>query len=406
MFLTQNQTIQFASPIENIQIPKKDALTNRSASTNDNSRQKVKKTSYILKNDKKNIIYNNKLLKKKGILGDDKKLLNLNKKNKININLNNNKIQSRNFLSSNNSNTFKTMNSNFSYWSNQTIPQEIKELIESHGNSEIYIGEKKGKIKEGLGLQIWNKETFYFGNYKDNKINGLGKFISENTKFKGEFKDDEANGYGIYSNNKLTYEGYWKKDQQNNYGFEKWNDGSIYQGQYYNGEKNGIGTYIFGDGNKYEGEFKNNSFNGYGIYYFKDKKRVYSGQWLNNEKNGYGEFITENKIFIGYYSKDKKNGIGISFRKKEKKFFLGFWKNGVKFGPWKKFYENKIIYGKIDKDGNIKKIENGKNEFFQILEEEGLIKYKDLFSLSFNIISDKINNYELNDFFYNKQNLL
>ena len=402
MFLTQNQTIQFSSPIENIKIQKNGALTSRSGSTLDNSKQKIKKMAFIkLKNYKKNIIHNNKLIKKKNIFAEDKKILNQNKQNKININLKNSRNQSSNFISSNNTNTFKTFNSNISYWSNQSIPQELKELIATQGNSEIYIGEKKGKIKEGLGLQIWNKETFYFGNYKNNKINGLGKFISGNTKFKGEFKNDEANGYGIYSNNKLTYEGYWNKDRQSSFGFEKWKDGTIYKGQYYNGKKNGIGTYIFEDGNKYEGEFINNAFHGYGIYYFNDKKRVYLGQWANNEKNGYGEFIMEDKIFIGYYSKDRKNGFGISFWKKEKKYFMGFWKNGIKFGPWKKFIDNKITYGKFDKEGNVKKIENGKNKFYQILKEEGLIKYKNFFELSFEIISNHINSNGLNDILNN-----
>ena len=79
-------------------------------------------------------------------------------------------------------------------------------------------------------------------------------------------------------------------------------------------KKNSIGIYIWSDGNKYEGEFVNNTFHGYGIYYFNNNK-YYIGQWEDNEKNGYGELITDDKIFIGYYLKDKRDGFSISHLK-------------------------------------------------------------------------------------------
>ena len=401
MFLTQNQTIQFSSPLENIKTQRKEPLTNRSASTYDNSRQKINdynlNTTFIkLKNDNKNILYNNKLVKKKNIFTEQKKNINQNKQN-------NNKINSNNYISSRNNNTLKSFNSNFTYCSNKTLTnKEIKNIMESKGNSDIFIAEKKGKIKEGLGLQKWNKDTFFFGNYKDNKINGIGKFISGKIKFKGEFKDNLANGFGIYTTNRLTYEGYWISDLQSNFGIEKWKDGSIYRGQYYNGKKNGIGTYIFGDGNKYEGEFINNAFHGYGIYYFNENNKYYLGQWANNQKNGYGELITNDKLYIGFYLKDKKHGFGLSFSKKRKKYYMGFWKNGYKLGPFKQISENKIKYGIIDKDGNINNIKEENNEFFQILENEGLIKYKIFFRLSFEDISIIINNNESNELLYHK----
>ena len=75
MFYTQNQTIQLSS-LENLKTSKKEPSSYRSGSTNDNSRQKNcysnfphDNNSTILKlnKDKKNqnIIYNNKLIKKK-----------------------------------------------------------------------------------------------------------------------------------------------------------------------------------------------------------------------------------------------------------------------------------------------------------------------------------------------------
>ena len=404
MFLTQNQTIQFSSPLENIKTQRKEPLTNRSGSTYDNSRQKINdyniNTTFIkLKNDKKNILYNNKLVKKKNIFNEQKKNNSQNKQYKQNNNI---KFNPNNYITSRNNNELKSFNSNFTYCTKQSLTnKEFKNIIESRGNSDIYIGEKKGKIKEGLGLQIWNKDTFFFGNYKDNKISGIGKFISGKTKFKGEFKENVANGFGIYITNKLTYEGYWSSDLQSNFGIEKWNDGSIYRGQYYNGKKNGIGTYIFGDGNKYEGEFINNSFQGYGIYYYNENNKYYLGQWSNNEKNGYGELITNDKVYMGFYLKDKKHGFGLSFSKKRKKYFLGFWTNGYKLGPFKEISENKIKYGIVDIEGNINNIKD-ENEFYKILEKEGLIKYKAFFRLSFENISTIINNNEFDELFNHK----
>ena len=402
MFLTQNQTIQFSSPLENIKTQRKEPLTNRSASTYDNSRQKINdyniNTTFIkLKNDKKNILYNNKLPKKKNIFNEPKKNNSQIKQN------NNNKLNSNNYIPSRNNNTLKTFNSNYTYCSKKSLTnKEFKNIIESKGNSDIYIGEKKGKIKEGLGLQKWNKDTFFFGNYKDNKINGIGKFISGKTKYKGEFKENGANGFGIYTTNKLAYEGYWNSDLQSNFGIEKWKDGSTYKGQYYNGKKNGIGTYIFGDGNKYEGEFINNAFNGYGIYYFNENGKYYLGQWSNNEKNGYGELITNDKIYMGFYLKDKRHGFGLSFLKKRKKFFMGFWKNGYKLGPFKEISQNSTKYGIIDKEGNIIDIKDENNEFLHTLEKEGLIKYKKFFRLSFEDISTFINDNVFYELIYHK----
>ena len=386
MFLTQNQTIQFSSPLENLKASKKEPSTYRSGSTNDYSRQKnydynnyqhdINSNILKLKNDKKNqnIIFNNKLLKKKT-------------------------KQSNKYLlsQSNNNNNIQSFNSNFSICSNKSIASKITELIKLRGNSEIYIGDKIGKKKQGLGLQIWNKETFYFGIFKENKANGVGKFISGKTKYKGEFKNDEVNGFGIYSNNKLTYEGLWNNDLQSDYGIEKWDDGSIYKGHYYDGKKNGIGIYIWDDGNKYEGEFVNNTFHGYGIYYFNNNKKYYIGQWENNEKNGYGELITEDKIFIGYYLKDKRDGFGISYLKSKKKYYIGFWKDGKKTGLAKIFIENKKMYGIVDKDEKFIKIKDDENEIYNILQKEGFLKYKNFFKLAFEDISNMINNTGLNN---------
>ena len=381
MFLTHNQTIQFSSPMENIKKNRKEILTNHSGSTrqksNDNKvKHEVINTSfYKSKGVKKNVSFNNNVINIENNFKEKKQDKNKNKHNII-------KIQLQKYISSKNKNSF---DSNLAYVSNKSINSKIKDLI-NEGKTEKYIGEKKGKLKDGLGLQIWNNNTHYFGNFKNNKIHGIGKFISGEAKYKGEFIKGESNGYGIYSNSKLTFEGYWINDFQSNYGIEEWNDGSIYKGQYSKGRKNGIGTYIWSDGNKYEGEFKNNVFSGYGAYYY-NNGNCYFGQWENNQKNGYGEFITKNKIFIGFYVNGKRNGFGITFLRDKRKYFLGFWKNDNKFGIFKVITDKNQAYGIIGNDGNVKKLKDGENKFFQLLKDDNLLIYEKLFKLDFEDIN-------------------
>ena len=52
----------------------------------------------------------------------------------------------------------------------------------------------------------------------------------------------------------------------------------------------------------------------------------------------------------------------------------------------------------MDKDGNLKKTQNEENYFYNILEKEGLLKYKNFFKLSFDDISNMINNYGFNNY--------
>jgi hypothetical protein len=403
MFLTQNQTIQFSSPIKNIKTNKNVHPTlNITSSTYENSKhqingfniqKEIRKSFLKLQNDQKKAMtfsFNQNVKKKNGF--EDRQYTN--KTTIKNLKTNSYKISPINSIKS--SDSSYTLNTN----NPLQISSKLNELIKARGKAEIYIGEKKGKIKDGLGLQIWNNNTFYFGSYKNNKANGMGKFISGDSKYKGEFKNDDANGYGIFTNNKLKYEGYWSNDLQNDYGIENWKDGSMYKGQYINGKKNGVGTYIWRDGNKYEGEFLDNNFHGYGVYYYNNNK-FFLGHWDNNEKSGYGEFICKKKVFMGFYSNDKRNGFGISFWKSKKKYFIGFWKDGIKLGPSKILNDDKIIYALLDLEGNMKKIKD-EHEFEQILIERGIINLKKIFDLSYEDISSIVNDNYYDDFILHK----
>ena len=265
-----------------------------------------------------------------------------------------------------------------------------------------YFDDEKN-IRNGFCVKIWKDGRKFKGYYLNNKINGWANLIRFDFDLKGDFCNDILNGYGEFvdkEENKI-YKGYWINGKLEGIGIELGSDYEYY-GCFINKIKNGYGKQIWSDNEVYEGLYKDDLFNGYGIYYFNENGKYYLGQWSNNEKNGYGELITNNKIYMGFYLKDKKNGFGLSFSKKRKKFFLGFWKNGYKSGPFKEISENSIKYGIFDKEKNMNIIKDENNEFFQILEKEGLIKYKKFFRLSYEYISTLINNNEFNEILHHQ----
>ena len=258
----------------------------------------------------------------------------------------------------------------------------------------FYTGGGTKDQKEGFGINIWNDEAKYIGNYKDNKAEGYGKFIAGNDIYKGEFKDDAADGYGIFNNGIITYEGYWIKDLQQIYGIETWKDGSIYKGEYSEGKKMGIGVYLWPDGSRYEGMWENNTFNGYGIFYFSND-RYYFGEWKDKKKEGFGEFIWPEKKYIGFYSNDKKEGLGIIIWKDGRKAQIGFWKDGKQFGFGKFMNKKKVYFGLWKGNNKVDWFKNDKDGI-EYMGKNGLNKYKNIFGYNLE---------QIYNFCYNKDDI-
>ena len=198
----------------------------------------------------------------------------------------------------------------------------------------IYLGTKFNNKKDGLGLEIFNKnKASYFGIFKNGKRVEARKFIIKNeTKeysYYGQIYGIYAWGYGWLKDKKgkKKYEGTWERSMKNGYGIEKYGDKSEYRGCYLNGKKEGIGYYQWKDGSSYEGEYKEDKLYGYGIYKFSDGL-IYEGQWKDNKFHGFGEFTQPGiKKYIGYFEEDKRSGFGIEIMYKKQRAFIGFWKN-------------------------------------------------------------------------------
>jgi hypothetical protein len=350
-------------------------------------KQIFKKKKKELNFSKQNAAFNNYDNKFEYNVNNSNKLKDSNKlknQNIFNFNNNNDDLNNDNkygeFMKKNKKETEEKVNTN--------VNKYIKSNENASNNTDITnlktnIDKPKNNLKNGLDIQIWGRDCYYFGYFKDGIANGLGKFITGNNKYFGEFKNDQANGFGLYHNNinETIYEGYWINNLQGKYGIEKWSDDSIFFGEYLNGEKR-IGTFLWKDGSRYEGEFINNMFDGYGFYFYSQNK-LYFGEWKNNRKHGFGQFIMGDKLYVGNYFMDQKNGFGISYWKNEDKLFVGLWKNNKKIGFGKFFHGNKIKYGIWGENYN-KKVEWFKSdeEAFNYLANNNLELYRKYFELN------------------------
>ena len=204
----------------------------------------------------------------------------------------------------------------------------VEEVQLSIGENGEYRGEwnKFKQQRHGRGIFVVKKEKLYFGYWKDDKMNGLGKQIYH------EINIDNINNYEIFKENKKYsyYIGEWKDNYQEGKGKESWPDGTYYEGDYKNGKKCGEGKLILPDGSQYEGQFKNGEVNGKGKIVYSDK-REYVGEWINNKFNGKGVFTwPDGRKYTGEYLNNLKDGYGI-FE----------WPNGRKYrGQWSKGKQN------------------------------------------------------------------
>ena len=197
----------------------------------------------------------------------------------------------------------------------------IGEEAEYRGEWNKFKGERHGR-----GILILNKEKIFFGYWKNDKMNGLGKQIYY------EIHTDDFNNIDIFTENKnySYYIGEWKDNYQEGKGKESWPDGTYYEGDFKNGKKWGEGKLILPDGSVYEGQFKDGEVNGKGKIIYSDK-REYDGEWINNKFNGKGVFTwPDGRKYTGEYSNNLKDGYGI-FE----------WPNGKKYrGQWSKGKQN------------------------------------------------------------------
>jgi antitoxin component YwqK of YwqJK toxin-antitoxin module len=170
----------------------------------------------------------------------------------------------------------------------------------------LFEGEYKNKKRNGIGKEYDEEKLIFEGEYKNGIKNGHGKKYDKNGKliFEGQYlngvewegkgmieEEAEEEDVGLLRITLAYYYGEFKEGKINGQG-KKINtiyskDKNDYEGNFLKGKKNGQGKEYYDLNNMkillYEGEFKDDKRNGYGKEY-KNGKIIFEGQFLNGQR--------------------------------------------------------------------------------------------------------------------------
>jgi hypothetical protein len=92
----------------------------------------------------------------------------------------------------------------------------------------LYIGQFKGDIREGKGIQIFEDGCYYEGYFKNDSTNLEGRLIfGDGDMYLGELIDNSMNGKGVYyKKDGSKYTGTFVDDAPQGQGREEWEDGA------------------------------------------------------------------------------------------------------------------------------------------------------------------------------------
>ena len=217
-------------------------------------------------------------------------------------------------------------------------------------NRDFYEGEFKNDEINGYGRYFYalNYGEQYFGDFKNGKFHGDGMYYYANGDFYfGDFKNGRFHGdgmkytyknksseYGVWKNNvckktiiciaeeKIStnykkrnqyihkYIGQLKDGKYHGQGTFFWASGNRYEGEFKDGKRHGRGTFYWANGDRYEGEFKDGKYNGRGTYYFANGNR-YEGEWKDDKCNGQGtDYFASGDRYEGEFKDGKRHGRG------------------------------------------------------------------------------------------------
>jgi hypothetical protein len=137
-------------------------------------------------------------------------------------------------------------------------------------NSISYEGGFKNGKKNGFGRMTYRDGTVYEGEFKDNAIDGKGKYTTKAHQWDGTWKEGYLEGEG-----KQTSFGEEDPDEEDE---DPIASQSVYRGGFKRGQKDGMGTYTWGnDFSEYTGHFSNGQLDGEGR--LKIGQAEYIGEW-------------------------------------------------------------------------------------------------------------------------------
>jgi hypothetical protein len=113
------------------------------------------------------------------------------------------------------------------------------------------------------GEYTWKSGNKYVGDWKNNKMHGLGTFYFKKSgdEYDGDWKNNKKHGFGtFYWNNGDKYVGNYLNNNRHGKGRYTYKSGNKYDGDWVNGKRTGEGVFTFANGQKQEGVFKDSKF--------------------------------------------------------------------------------------------------------------------------------------------------
>jgi len=267
-------------------------------------------------------------------------------------------------------------------------------------HNRIYEGEFINDIKDGRGKIIFEDQGFFYGYWKDYKMDGKGSMFYKNKslQFEGYFSKNLPEGQGKFIDKKGNYFiGEFIGGYKFGKGKEFTKDNVLkYDGNFEYGKYQGIGKYNIGGGffylgnfekgamrgegqiyrnnilifkgifsksfisniifmnlgeNYYIGEFKNNKIEGRGIIFNNNNSIIYQGEFINSQKSGKGILYYNNGCYKGEFKNNLKHGKGKEYDNNNNCIFEGNFINGKREGEGILKNDNSYYIGTF-KDGN------------------------------------------------------
>ena len=188
--------------------------------------------------------------------------------------------------------------------------------------------------KEQFGLLLYPDGDYYFGEIRNGRPHGQGKFVNSNGNvYEGEWVDGHQEGLGKETSaGGAVYEGQFQHSAKHGMGvYTQADKKTRYEGQFDKGNINGTGTYMWSDGRCYTGDWKDNMMHGRGKYSWPDE-RYYEGDYVLNKKHGRGKMVWSRtgKVYDGEWTNGKQNGQANFKMKDDAEAIQTVWREGIR----------------------------------------------------------------------------
>ncbi len=272
-------------------------------------------------------------------------------------------------------------------------------MIKKYNDGGIYEGEGTlfSKKRHGKGKMTYANGEVYEGAWVDDQRCGYGKLFLprgyfEAYSYSGEWKNDLLNGQGKFTDGCITFEGSFLNGKYHGEGTltKKLSNTPVYysyKGGFKNGLKDGKGKEICQE-YTYTGEFINDKFDG------KGKKEFPNGDFFEGTfvsgvfKSGHGKITDkENTIYQGKLHESIPNGSG-KYIYSDGKTVSGVFDNGKKQGKFMITLTDGTKYTEEYKNDELISSTKGRNPKMLAVQEKSRKSAFEAFSLKSHIITN------------------